>query len=298
LAAELSGDTIAANMLMVGYAWQKGLLPLKMASILAAIELNAVAVDFNRRALDLGRTLAASTSGAAPRLASYAGAQTAAAPLDELIADRHRRLVEYQDERYANRYRQRVLAIRDAEMSFAVDSTALTRAVAHNYARLLAYKDEYEVARLYTGEEFRQQLARSFTGRPRLSLLLAPPALFKWRPGAAPPRKREFGPWIFSVLRVLARLKRLRGTPLDVFGYTDERVKERQLIVDYERLLDELLTRLSPDNHALAVELACLPEQIRGFGHVKWRATLQAKAEEEKLLLRYRNQLLPAEAQA
>jgi indolepyruvate ferredoxin oxidoreductase len=180
------------------------------------------------------------------------------------------------------------LTVREAEQKTVPGAEAFTMAVARNYARLLAYKDEYEVARLYSGDGFRDQVRRTFAGQPKLTLLLAPPTFFKWRRGSEPPRKRAFGPWIFGALRVLARLKRLRGTPLDVFGYTDERRMERQLVADYERLLDELLARLSPATHAVAVELASIPEQIRGFGHVKSGTVTQAKAAEAALLQEYR----------
>jgi indolepyruvate ferredoxin oxidoreductase len=289
LANELTGDTIAANMLMVGYAFQKGLLPLQLESILRAVELNGVSVEFNRRALELGRRLAVEESRAP-------GQPRAASTLDALVQDRHARLIEYQDERYAQRYRDRVLAVREAEQKVLPGSETLCVAVARNYARLLAYKDEYEVARLYSSNEFRQQLERTFSGRPRLTLLLAPPTLFKPRDGAAPPRKRQFGPWIFTVLRVLGRLKGLRRTPFDPFGHTAERKLERQLIGDYERLLDELIARLSPGNHAAAVRLASVPEQVKGFGHVKLRNLARAKADEARWLQDYRNDAVVSES--
>lgn len=288
-ANELSGDTIAANMLMVGYAFQKGLLPLKIESILGAIELNGVAIDFNRRALELGRGIAEQQRPGAERPPLKAtGSPPQTLNLNELIKDRHRRLADYQDARYADRYRERVLAVREAEQKAVPGSEAFTMAVAHNYARLLAYKDEYEVARLYSGAEFRDQVSRTFAGQPKLTLLLAPPTLFKWREGSVPPRKRQFGPWIFVVLRMLAGLKRLRGTPLDVFGYTEDRRLERQLVTDYEGLLDQLLARLSPTTHSIAVKLASIPEQIRGFGHVKSSTITQARAAEASLLQEYR----------
>jgi indolepyruvate ferredoxin oxidoreductase len=289
LANELTGDTIAANMLMVGYAFQKGLLPLQLESILRAVELNGVSVEFNRRALELGRRLAVEE----PRsLRQPRDAFT----LDALIQDRYTRLIEYQDERYAQRYRDLVLAVREAEQKVLPGSETLCVAVARNYARLLAYKDEYEVARLYSSNEFRQQLECTFSGRPRLTLLLAPPSLFKPRAGAPPPRKRQFGPWIFGVLRVLARLKGLRRTPFDPFGHTAERKLERQLIRDYERLLDELIAKLSPGNHAAAVRLASVPEQVKGFGHVKLRNLARAKADEARWLQGYRNDAVASES--
>lgn len=298
-AKELTGDTIAANMLMVGFAFQKGLLPLKIESILSALELNGVAIEFNRRALELGRRLAArQSSGAASHLApALHRSEPYALPLDALIRDRSERLVAYQDEPYAARYRSRVLAIRDAEQKALPGSEVLTATVARSYARLLAYKDEYEVARLYSSEEFREQLRRTFSGRPKLALLLAPPTIFRLRQGAAFPRKRQFGPWVFGALRLLARLKWLRKTSLDPFGHTAERKMERQLIDDYERLLEELLVTLSPKNHPAAVRLAGVPEQIRGYGHVKLRSVTQAKSAEARWLEEYRNADLAAELQ-
>jgi indolepyruvate ferredoxin oxidoreductase len=295
-ANELSGDTIAANMLMVGYAFQKGLLPLKIESILGAIELNGVAIDFNQRALELGRRIAEQQRPGAERPPPRAMASPPETlNLNELIEDRHKRLADYQDARYADRYRQRVLAVREAEQKVVPGSESFTIAVARNYARLLAYKDEYEVARLYSGTEFRDQVSRTFAGQPKLTLLLAPPTFFKSRQGSSPPRKRQFGPWIFVVLRVLAGLKRLRGTPLDVFGYTEERRMERQLVTSYEHLLDELLARLSPTTHSIAVKLASIPEQIRGFGHVKSGTVTQARAAEASLLEEYRKSVRPEE---
>ena len=172
--------------------------------------------------------------------------------------------------------------------------TALSEAVARNLFKLMAYKDEYEVARLYSDGAFRKQVAATFEaeagdGKPlRYEFHLAPPLLARRDPNTGLPRKMSFGPWMMGAFSVLAKLKGLRGTAFDIFGYTEERRTERRLIADYEALLNELLTRLAPENHALCVALAALPEKIRGFGHVKERHLKAAKAEEAMLLAQLR----------
>ena len=162
-------------------------------------------------------------------------------------------------------------------------------AVARSYYKLLAYKDEYEVARLYTDGEFQRQLHQQFEGPVRLTFHLAPPLIASRDPVTGELQKREFGPWVMTVFRVLARLKGLRGTAFDIFGYTADRRMERQLIAEYETVMNELLDGLTPDNHALAVEIAGLPLGIRGFGHVKERNRRAAKECEEQLLADFRS---------
>jgi len=169
-----------------------------------------------------------------------------------------------------------------------VGSNRLTEAVARYYFKLLAYKDEYEVARLYTRPEFAKRLDAAFEGRYSLTFHLAPPLLAKPDPVSGEPRKRAFGPWMMTVFRILAKLRRLRGTTLDPFGYSEERRRERQLILDYERTIEELLGALSRENHATAIALASIPEEIRGFGPVKARHLEKAKADEAALLARFR----------
>jgi len=208
--------------------------------------------------------------------------------LDELIARRSGFLVDYQDAAYANRYRQLVDAVRQAEQRVAPGSTALTEAVARYFFKLMAYKDEYEVARLYTGGDFLKRVAQQFEGDYQVRFHLAPPLLAK-RDEHGRLQKKEYGPWMFKAFGLLARLKFLRGSRFDVFGHTAERRGERQLIADYEQTLHELLGSLDARRLALAVEIASIPEHIRGYGHVKEAHLHEAKAREAALLATWRN---------
>ena len=206
------------------------------------------------------------------------------ASLDETIRRRVAYLTEYQNAAYAERYRALVERVRAVETARVRGRAELTEAVARYYFKLLAYKDEYEVARLYTGSEFLAQLRRQFEGQPTLKIHLAPPLLARRDPATGRPRKQAYGPWVLTVMRQLARFKRLRGTPFDPFGYSAERRLERRLIAEYEAVVAEILQQLTPANHAIAVELARVPEQIRGFGHVKARHLGVAKQRESELL--------------
>jgi indolepyruvate ferredoxin oxidoreductase len=207
--------------------------------------------------------------------------------LAELIERRAQFLTGYQNAAYAARYRALIERVRVAEQN-AVGGTRLAEAVARYYAKLLAYKDEYEVARLYATGEFKKKIEGMFEGDYRLNFHLAPPLLAKTDPLTGEPRKMQFGPWMLSAFGLLAKLKGLRGTPLDVFGRTAERRMERALIGEYERTMEALLAGLTPDNQALAVEIASLPEAIRGFGHVKAKSVVAARARQAELLARYR----------
>jgi indolepyruvate ferredoxin oxidoreductase len=298
-ADELTGDTIAANMFMVGYAYQKGLLPVSIASISRAIELNAVAVAFNLRALELGRRAAVDQAGAETRAAPVSARTHQSAhslSIEELVAHHCRHLTEYQNARYAERYARRVQSVREAEHAKLPGTDGLTRAVARCYARVLAYKDEYEVARLYASPAFLTSLKQAFEGDARLQVLLSPPTLFGSQSRSLEPRKRAFGPWIFVVFRLLRRLKGLRGTRFDLFGRTAERRMERRVLADYEVLLDEIVATLAPENHPLAVQLAELPENIRGFGHVKWRNFTQTEEIKTRLIGSFRAMIANSKA--
>ncbi len=291
LATALMGDAIATNPFMLGYAYQKGLLPLSAAAIERAIELNGVAVEANKKSFVWGRR-AACDAARVEQVATPAAvipiAQHLSRSLDETIARRVEFLTDYQDARYGARYRRLVDRVRTVESDRSL-GTRLTEAVARYYFKLMAYKDEYEVARLYTRPEFVQRLHATFEGEYSLRFHLAPPILARLDPATGVPRKREFGPWILSAFKVLARLRGLRGTALDLFGRTAERRMERALIVDYERVIDEVLARLDRDNHATAVAIAAIPEEIRGFGHVKQRHLQAAKAKEAALLAAFRS---------
>jgi indolepyruvate ferredoxin oxidoreductase len=287
LATALLGDAIATNLFMVGVAYQQGLLPVSAGAIERAIELNRVGVEMNRRAFLWGRRAAHDLAAVEARATPASEAsehRRLSASLDEMIERRIAHLIEYQDAAYANRYRAMVERVREVEAERAGRRTELTEAVARYYFKLLAYKDEYEVARLYTNGEFLAQLGRQFEGQPKLKIHLAPPLVAQRDPATGRPKKRAYGPWMLTVMRYLARCKRLRGTPLDPFGYSAERRLERRLIAEYEAVLEEVLQQLSSTNHEIAVELACLPEQIRGFGHVKDRHLVMAKERESELL--------------
>jgi indolepyruvate ferredoxin oxidoreductase len=294
LATALFGDAIATNPFLLGYAYQKGLVPLSAAAIERAIELNAVAVELNRGAFRWGRRAAADpdfvTARALPA-AAVPDSHRLSATLDEAVARRVAFLTDYQDAAWAERYRARITRIRERESAVVPGSEALARAVARALFKLMAYKDEYEVARLYAESDFLQRVAEQFEGPYELRFHLAPPLLGDRDPATGHLKKREFGPRMLAAFRVLARLRRLRGTPFDIFGRSPERRMERRLIAEYESVLDEILAGLTPANHALAVELAALPLDIRGFGHVKEANRTRVKAKERELLARFRSSL-------
>jgi len=295
LALALLGDSIAANMFMVGFAYQKGLLPLTAEAIERAIALNGVAVDFNRQAFLWGRR-AAFDAGAVARVAGPAPEADAPPSLDAFVERRIADLTAYQNAAYARRYADAVATVHAAESQRAKGMTGLADAVARAYYKLLAYKDEYEVARLYTDGAFAREIERQFQGKARLGFHLSPPLFAERDPATGHLRKREYGAWVMTAFRVVAALKGLRGTSFDVFGYAAERKMERRLIAEYEAVLAELVAGLGPVNHALAVEIAALPLSIRGFGHVKEKSRAAAKDCEAKLLERFRGPGVSADA--
>jgi indolepyruvate ferredoxin oxidoreductase len=280
LAYRLLGDSIAANLLLLGYAWQLGLVPVSAASLDKAIELNGTAIDMNRRAFLWGRRLAHD-----PALAvQWMPVAPPPAGLDEVIGRRVAYLTAYQDAVYAERYRALVARVRAAEAPLG--SERLTAAVAHNYFKLLAIKDEYEVARLYAETDFLTRVADTFEGDYRLSFHLAPPWLNRPDAATGRPRKRTFGPWMMTAFRWLARARRLRGTALDVFGHGAERREERQLIAEYEQDVADLLARLTPGRFDDALALASLPAEIRGYGPVKAQSMASARSRRQVLRTR------------
>jgi indolepyruvate ferredoxin oxidoreductase len=289
LATGLMGDSIATNMFMLGYAYQKGWVPLAGASLERAIELNGVAVEFNRKAFLWGRR-AATDLERVRRIAMPAEVipigQHLSRSLDELIERRVKFLTSYENEKYADRYRRLVEKTRKIESQKA-GATSLTEAVARYYAKLLAYKDEYEVARLHANGALQAKIEGMFEGDYKLVFHLAPPLLARKDPTTGEPRKMRFGPWMLPVFKVLKKMKGLRGTPLDVFGYSKERRAERALIREYEDTIDKLLEGLTPENQAIAVEIASIPEDIRGFGHIKLRNLAIAQAKREQLLAKF-----------
>jgi indolepyruvate ferredoxin oxidoreductase len=289
IATALMGDAIATNMFMLGYAYQKGWLPLEAGSLERAIELNGVSVDFNRKSFVWGRRAAADLERVR-RIAMPAEvipiAEHFSRNLDELVERREKLLIDYQDAAYAGKYRSLVEKVKLVEEQKA-GSTKLAEAVARNYAKLLAYKDEYEVARLHADAAFRGKIEGMFEGDYKVVYHLAPPLLARRDPLTGEPKKMRFGPWMGTVFGLLEKFKSLRGTPLDVFGYTAERRMERELIREYEATVAHLLDRLDAGNHALAVEIASLPDEMRGFGHIKARNVAAARKKGEALLARY-----------
>ena len=297
LATGLMGDSIATNLFMVGFAYQRGLIPVSEAAILRAIELNAAAVESNKQSFRWGRVAAVDPSHvlAAAIPQQKPDSQRLSTTLEEIIQRRAEFLTGYQDAAYAKRYTDFVAKVRAAETAKLPGRTAVTEAVARYYFKLLAIKDEYEVARLYAESDFTKRIAAQFEGDYKLVFHLAPPLSNKPDAVTGEAKKTTYGPWMMSAFKVLAKLRVLRGTAIDIFGRTAERRTERQLITDYEALIDELLPRLASHNHAIAVELAAIPEHIRGYGHVKDRHLKTAKAREAELVAAYRA-ALPAEA--
>ncbi|MFP5374750.1 MAG: indolepyruvate ferredoxin oxidoreductase family protein [Gammaproteobacteria bacterium] len=354
LATALMGDAIAANLFMLGHAWQQGLVPLSLEALMRAVELNGAAVEMNKTAFAWGRlaaidpaavaaaagvvdnppTAAESAVHALPLLpprpseghesglndalaataeadelrhlpAHGSQAQVAFLPLDdarlsrsldEIVARRVAFLTDYQDARYARRYAGLVARVRETEQARTPGSTDLAEAVARYAFKLMAYKDEYEVARLYADPAFMEKIKSQFEGDYKLHFHLAPPLFSRRDPVTGELRKSEYGSWVFSAFKVLAKLRGLRGSALDIFGYTRERRTERALIGEYEATIAEILDRLSADNHALAVKIASIPEDIRGFGHVKDRHLEAARTRQAELLaaLRSPEQVRPA----
>ncbi len=268
LATDLTGDSIGTNILMLGYAVQKGLIPLSLDAIEQAIRLNGTFVQGNLRTLALGR-LAAHDPAA---LAAELGDKSQPVPLDtvdDVLASRTRLLSDYQDAAYARRYTDFVADIRDRVAALNLeDGERFVREVALTLARLMAYKDEYEVARLYTDERFMARLHEQFAGNFQVTFNLAPPIL-PGRDASGRPRKRQFGPWMMRGFKVLRRLKGLRGTPFDPFGYFAERRMERRLIEEYRTLIGDLVQRLDRDNLATAIDIAHAASEIAGYGPVK-----------------------------
>jgi indolepyruvate ferredoxin oxidoreductase len=290
LATGLMVDSIATNLFMVGYAYQRGLIPVGEDAIMRAIELNAAAVEANKQSFLWGR-LAAVEPERVLKLAipeAKPDSQRLSTSLDEIIARRVDFLTGYQDAAYAKRYADFVAKVRAAESQKLPGRTALSEAVARYHFKLLAIKDEYEVARLYSDGNFAKRVAAQFEGDYKLVFHLAPPVMNKPDPDTGEAKKSAYGPWMMSAFRVLAKMKRLRGTALDIFGRTPERRMERQLIADYETLIEELLASLSAHNHPIAVELASIPEHIRGYGHVKEQHLRTAKAKEAELIAKFR----------
>lgn len=290
-ATSLMGDSIYVNPMILGYAWQKGWIPLELASLMRAIELNAVAVDNNKAAFEWGRQAAQRPVELQKRvqpgqIIEFKKRES----IDTLVARRVEFLTGYQNAAYAEQYKTYIAKVQKAES--ALGKTSLSEAVARYLFKLMAYKDEYEVARLHTDRSFLERVEGMFEGQMgkdfKLNYHLAPPIIAK-RNAKGELQKQKFGPAMLTGFRLLAKLKGLRGTALDIFGRTDERKTERALIGEYRASIDEVLTSLNAANHAAAVEIASLPEQIRGYGHVKDRHLAAARVRWADLMAKWRN---------
>ncbi|RAR61304.1 indolepyruvate ferredoxin oxidoreductase [Paraburkholderia unamae] len=281
-ALSIFGDTIAGNMFMLGYAWQRGLIPIGAEAIHTAIELNGAGVKMNRDAFLWGRRVAQSPASAERALVAakpVSESQRISSSLDEFIERKVKFLTGYQNAAYGERLRKLVSRVRDWERAVMPREERVTRAVASGYFKVLAYKDEYEVARLHSSPEFVESIKQQFEGEFRIAFNLAPPLFARKDALSGEPRKREFGAWILPVFRVLAKMKGLRGSAFDVFGYTAERRMERGLIARYEQTVDEILRHGTARNYQAALRAASIVEKVRGYGHVKERNFKSVDAE-------------------
>ncbi|RJG43974.1 indolepyruvate ferredoxin oxidoreductase family protein [Mesorhizobium sp. DCY119] len=288
-ATALFGNSLGANMFMLGFGFQHGGLPLSAEAVEKAIELNGEAVAMNIAAFRWGRRAAHEPEfvrGLVSQPGEAGGKREIAETLDDIIARRVEFLTAYQNAAYARRYHDRIAALRAAEAKASQGSTVVTEAAARNLFKLMAIKDEYEVARLYTDGSFLRQLTKQFQDYDRLEFHLAPPIMGR-RTTDGKPRKSSFGPWMMKGFRILAGLKGLRGSPLDVFGYTTERRMERALLAQYEKDLDLIRTSLVAEKIEAATALASVPALIRGYGHVKAASATKAAGERERLVERF-----------
>jgi indolepyruvate ferredoxin oxidoreductase len=282
IAATLMGDSIATNPFMLGFAFQKGAIPLSLEALLRAIEINGAAIEMNKQAFTWGRLAAHDMSRVRSVIQFRTRAGAPSKTLDEQIAIRSDFLTNYQDRAYSDRYLTAVEKVRKAEAAAAPASTELTEAVVKNLFKLMAYKDEYEVARLYTDGSFARKLSDKFDGDYRIKFYLAPP-IFAKRDKSGRLMKKEYGGWMLSAFKLLAKLKGLRGTSFDPFGRTEERKMERKLVEDYFAVIDQRIANLKPAQIPQLSKLARLPEMIRGYGHIKDDNIAKAAAEKARL---------------
>jgi len=285
LAAALLGDSIAANVFLLGFAFQKGLIPLSSEALYRALELFGRNVAMNKRTFDWGRFTAAEPERV--QAMAYGTEPTSPSSVEELIERRAVFLVGYQNERLAARYRDRVASVAAREKDVVTDSTELTTAVAKVYFKLLAYKDEYEVARLHTSGDFLPSLKQHFGNDVKMRFHFSPPIFASIDPETGRPKKYEFGSWMLPILRVLAKFKGIRGTRFDPFGMTKDRRLERELIPQYEQLVDEILAELDAERFDLAVEILSSAESIRGYGAIKEKSVADYRERLEKLRSRW-----------
>ena len=290
LAVALLGDSIAANIIMLGFAWQKGLIPVTQEALLRAIELNNVDVVMNQHAFLWGRRFAFDPVrvldlASLPKSAAKAYRhRELSETIDEIIKRRMTSLSSYQSVFYAKKYKILVDAARAADEKLTGNAGKFTEAVTRYYYKLMSYKDEYEVARLYTDGQFMSQIRQTFDGKFKVRINMSPPLFAERDPVTGVAKKCEYGILMMNALRILAKFKILRGTPIDIFDYSDEHRMERQAIKDYKRTIEELLPKLTAESYDTIVEIASIPKYIRGFGAVKIKSLREAK-EKEKVLL-------------
>jgi len=285
IAEKLLGDTVFSNVMMLGFAWQRGLLPLSHAALMKAIELNGVAVERNKEAFGWGRVAAVDVKVVTGLLNAGEGrvedVKQEEPGLDELIAVRHKHLVNYQNRRWADRYTSLVTQVREAEEALSDTSQLLTLAVARQLYRFMAFKDEYEVARLFAETDFMKEVNNTFEGDFKVHFHLAPPIMNRGLDARGRPRKRQFGPWMFRAFRLLAKFRMLRGTPIDPFSYSADRKMDRALLKNYEQLVERIVRELNASNYDTFLQLAELASEVRGYGPVREQA---AEAVQDKSL--------------
>ncbi len=306
LATKLMGDSIATNMFMLGYAWQNGFIPVSQGAIMQALELNNVAVDMNKKSFLWGRLAAHDLDKAFSYIKSPLNQDdkvkekfthlTKSKTLEEVIQRRVGELKKYQNASYASRYQVFVERVREVEHALKPDAEyALTDAVAHYAYKLMAYKDEYEVARLYSDGSFIEKVKQLYEGNYKLKFNLAPPIWARRDSETGHLRKSEFGGWVLPAFKLLAKMKSLRGTAFDIFGYTKERKIERRLATDYREMIMGLLNNITADNYSVAIEIAKTPEKIRGFGHVKEASVEKVLLVQKELLEQFENPAIDLE---
>ena len=300
-AETLFGNTIAANFFMIGIAYQMGLLPIPGEAIAKAIELNGRSVQMNKTAFNRGRQFVADPSAVDRLVDERRGGRKESggqkpATFEKLVEHRSLLLTQYQDQRYARKYREFVERVDEAEQHQAPGMSGVADGVARFYYKLLAYKDEYEVARLLSSSEFTDRLASEFTGNYTLQYHLAPPLLARRDKVTNLPLKRTFGPWMRMLLRITAKFKFLRGTLFDPFRWSNDRKIERDLIVRYESIVSEVVSKLNSDNHRIAREVVSFPESIRGFGHVKHKSCEETLNRLDELMKSFRDESSRPEA--
>tara|TARA_A100001037_G_C15151471_1_gene639570 strand:+ start:1407 stop:4817 length:3411 start_codon:yes stop_codon:yes gene_type:complete len=285
IVSSIIGDAIYTNLFLLGFAYQRGLIPLEARSIEKAIELNEVTVEKNLLAFRSGRTHAHKMSTSIPSNSQSNYSQEFSKNIDAAVDFRYQDLISYQNKSYAEKYKNLLHAVKICEGRVFKESSELHREVAISYYKLLAYKDEYEVARLFTDGRFKSEIKNQFEGNFSWHFHLAPPLLAKRDPATGQLQKNLYGPKMFHIFNIIKHLKFLRHTPFDLFGWSQERKKERQLILEFERDINFILTKLSPDNYRTAIEIAKLPQKIRGFGHVKEK-TISVFEQEKTILFR------------